>query len=59
MFRVYFLNFDYCSQDTFDTLEAAITHGISKGFEFSIIEQGRSVASWSPIGGLRINPTVA
>lgn len=55
LYRVFWINFGYYSQDEFTTLDAAIAHGKSKCFEFQVTHDcDESVfVSWSPIGGLR------
>jgi hypothetical protein len=60
LYRVYFTNFGYYSQEKFNTLDSALEYGKSKCFEFQVTHEladgwecRRVVASWSPIGGLR------
>lgn len=36
MYRIYWINFDYFSQDVFETLESAIKYAKSKSFQFVI-----------------------
>jgi hypothetical protein len=51
MLRIHVTNFGYFLEATFDNLEAAINHGRSKGFEFSVWRERQMAARWSPIGG--------
>lgn len=53
MFKVYFINFLYYSQDTGATLDEALAIGKKAGFEFRVEHQGEMVAFWSPISGTR------
>ncbi len=53
--RVYFTNFGYVANPTFLSVEAAVEFGKSCGFEFVVQDsKGSILASWSPIGGLRV-----
>lgn len=52
-FRVRFTNFDYFSQETFATLDAALVYAKSKCFDVGIYNGEKLVASWSYIGGFR------
>lgn len=56
MFSVFYINFGYSSAEEFFTVEDAITHARSKGFEAAIYNRDDIVASWSPIGGARRYP---
>jgi hypothetical protein len=63
MFSVYFINFQYFMQDSFETLEAAVARGKKAGFEFTVYthtgdnayhaKDAEVVASWSTFGGTR------
>lgn len=53
MFRVYFTNHGYFSQEQFETAEAAVEYGRRCGFEFSVWQGEARVASWTVFGGLR------
>lgn len=53
MYRVYFINFGYFAEGSFETLGAAIDHGIRCGFEFSAMRGNDVIAAWSPLQGLR------
>jgi hypothetical protein len=54
MFSVYYTNHFYSAAETFATMEQAVEYGKSKGFEFSVRQQGGNVvAGWSPLYGLR------
>jgi hypothetical protein len=61
-FRVYYINFDYYSQEEFDTPIAAINYAKGKCFEFAVdryeAENGKvttkRICSWSPLSGLRM-----
>lgn len=57
MFSIYFVNFQYYSSETFNTVDDAIDYGKEKGFDFRVDYQadGKSmpVAAWSIIRGLR------
>jgi hypothetical protein len=53
-FRVYFTNFDYCSQHEGKTLDEAREIAQKAGFQASILDpQGNVVASWCPIAGFK------
>jgi hypothetical protein len=53
-FRVYYINFDYYSQEEFESIEDAVAYGKTKCFEFRVDDpSGNPVCAWSPIGGLR------
>jgi len=54
MFKVWYSNFRYFSQDEFETIEDAFEHAKSTGFEATIYKNDSLVASWSPISGKRI-----
>jgi hypothetical protein len=51
MFRIHMTNFGYFLEATFDNLEAALNHGRSNGFEFSVWRKTEMAPRWSPIGG--------
>jgi len=51
MFRIYYINFLYFANETFGTLDMAISYGKSKGFEFNVSKNGDIVYTWSPITG--------
>ena len=53
MFSVLYTNFGYTATRTFDNLDAALTYGKARGFEFSVWRDGELVVTWSPIGGTR------
>jgi hypothetical protein len=53
MYKVYFYNFQYYSQDEGATLGEALAIGKKAGFEFTVWYNGDAVATWSPIGGTR------
>ena len=54
MYKVFYTNFDYFSQDQFLTVGAAVAYGKSKGFEFQVYDQKDNlIASWRQFGGLR------
>lgn len=53
MIRVYFINFDYYAQDTFDTLDQAKAFMRDKSFESRAEIDGRIVATYSPISGFQ------
>ena len=55
MFQVYFTNFGYFAQRSYPTVEDAIAFGKLVCFEFAVYRAtGQLVATWSPIGGTRI-----
>jgi hypothetical protein len=53
MFKVYFINFWYYSDQTGATLDEALAIGKKAGFEFAVHHNDQVVAAWSPIGGTR------
>lgn len=54
MFKVYFTNHQYHSQEQFNTFKAAKEYGKSRGFNFRIEYRGAIVASWNIISGMKI-----
>lgn len=52
-YQVHYTNFGYLAQDEFDTLDAAIAYGRSKGFEFQVMRGNKLLAFWTVFGGLR------
>ena len=54
MYRVYFTNFDYYSQDEFSSLDEAVNYGSKCFFEFRIEKNTEIVAFWSVFDGLKI-----
>jgi hypothetical protein len=55
MFKVYWTNHGYFSQNEFATLDDAIDYGKSKCFDFQVTApDGVIAASWSVFGGLRL-----
>jgi hypothetical protein len=50
-FTIYYTNFGYADDRTFDELDGAIAHATRNGFEATISHTGRPVGSWSPIRG--------
>lgn len=55
-YSVYFANFMYYSEETFDTEEAAIAYAVDRGYDARIEKDDTPVASWSILGGLRRHP---
>ena len=52
MYSIYYTNFAYGTGPEFETVEAALAYGKSKGFEFSVhSDHGQIVASWTVFGG--------
>ena len=51
MYKVYWTNFGYFSQEEFTTLEAAKKHGVDKFFEHQIYFNGEMVGYWTTFGG--------
>lgn len=43
MYEIWYTNFQRLDDSVFETLEDAITHGRSKGFEFSVFFDGDMV----------------
>lgn len=54
MFRVYFTNFQYYSQNEGKTLEEAIQIAKQAGFDACIVQNGNIVATWSILGGTKL-----
>lgn len=55
MFRVFLINFGWFLNTAQPTLDAAIAYAKRSGFEATIYNpHDAMVASWSPIGGLRM-----
>lgn len=52
-YRVYYTNHMYYAQDEFATVEAALSYGKARGFEFSIHGPSGIVGVWSVFGGYR------
>jgi hypothetical protein len=54
MYKIFWLNFDYFGDGSFDSLDEAIQFAKSRCFEALIVtDSGSSVAVWSPIGGTK------
>jgi hypothetical protein len=53
MTRIYWTNHSRYSDRKFVHFWDALTHAKSVGFEARLDVDGKAVASWSPIGGLR------
>jgi hypothetical protein len=53
MFRVHLTNMGYSLPGEWSTMKDAILAARRAGFEAAIREDWRTVAVWSPIGGLR------
>lgn len=54
MYRIYYINFGYYALDTFRGISLAVAYAKSKCFECAIVDDtNNTVATWSPIGGLR------
>lgn len=53
MFTIFYVNFRYSPDDTFDSVNEAIEFAKSKGFEVAIRRNGKAIGYWSPIGGYR------
>jgi hypothetical protein len=53
MFRIYFTNHGYWCERQFATLAAALEHGKSVHFEFSVHCGSRILVAWSPLYGER------
>lgn len=51
MYKVYWTNFGYYSQEEFTTLDAARNYGKSKCFEHSVHFNGEMVGYWTVFGG--------
>lgn len=51
MYKVYWTNFGYYSQEEFTTLDAARNYGKSKCFEHSVHFKGEMVGYWTTFGG--------
>jgi len=53
MFKVWYSNFRYFSQDEWETFEDAVRHARQGGFQASIYKGDHLVASFCPIAGVR------
>jgi len=52
-YGVYWTNFGYKSDESFDNVQDALTYGKSKGFEFSVLDvNGATVAYFTTFGGV-------
>lgn len=51
MFRVYYTNFHYFSQNEFSTIEEAFAHARKVHFESAIYKGDELVGSWGPFSG--------
>lgn len=52
-FRVFWTNHGYFSSEEFATIEAAMSYGKSKCFEFTVHFGDTVECSWGPISGFR------
>lgn len=43
MYRIYYVNFDYTSQEKFSSLEEALIYAKTVGHEFTILKNGNLV----------------
>lgn len=53
MYRIYFTNFGWYANDSFETLEGAVKGAMAAGFESMIYKGQMRVASYSPLYGLQ------
>jgi len=55
MFRIYFTNLEWHSQETFNDIQEALDYGISKGFDFRVESSDGIdiICAWSIISGTR------
>lgn len=53
MFKVYWTNFGFFSQEEFASLDAARHYGEGKCFDFSVYQNGHMVGYWSVLSGWR------
>jgi len=53
MFKVFWTNFGYYSQEEFSTLDSALDYIKSKCFEGAVHQNGEVLAAWSVFGGTR------
>ena len=51
MYKIYFVNFEYYSPATFETLDAAKVYCRAKSFESRIDLNGSPIMTWSPVSG--------
>jgi hypothetical protein len=56
MFRIYFVNFGYYSQNEGTDIEDAKRLCKKAGFQSTVVEKetGKTIASWCPISGWRL-----
>jgi hypothetical protein len=54
LMRVYFTNFEYYAEPTFERLTDAIAYGVERGFEFVVRTASVTLAYWSPLSGLHV-----
>lgn len=53
-YQIYFFCFGYSSSETPSTFKGAVDVAKKAGFEASIYEYGKLLATWCPIVGLRM-----
>lgn len=53
MFSIFYVNFWYGPEQSFETVEQAIDYARSKGFDAAIRRNGEAIGYWSIIGGWR------
>lgn len=53
-YEIFFLNFDYASNETPSTFNEAVAVAKKACFEAVISRGGEQLATWSPISGLRM-----
>ena len=54
MFSIYWYNLRWAPEKIFDSFDLALAFAKKHGFECNIIKEQEVLASWSPIGGLRV-----
>lgn len=53
MIRIFYINFEYFSNEEFEKIEEAIIFAVSKCFEVSFYKNTYLIGTWSPIGGYK------
>ena len=53
MYSIYYINFSYGPEVTFNSIDDAVAYARSACFEAAITHYGETVGVWSPINGYR------
>ena len=53
MFTIFFTNMGYARDEQYASLELAVEASRQFGFQTTILQDGKTVACWCPLAGLR------